>query len=180
MSKMYVIKLFILIPLILILTSCEAIKPKKVNTREVPTNVMERAKKNIEEGNAASVGGLFGRGRGGTNYEFSSSNPMWRASLEVLDFLPLNTVDYSGGMIISDWYTGNSSDESIKISIRFLSNEIRSDSLKIIVHKKKCSGNQSCKVSLLQSSKISQELRVTILRNASLLVKESKDKKKKK
>ena len=72
---------------------------------------------------------------------FASSNPMWRASLEILDFLPMTTVDYSGGMIISDWYTGDSTknNESIKITIRFLSNEVRSDSLKIIVHKKKCS-----------------------------------------
>lgn len=179
MSKMYITKFLILIPLIIILTSCEAIKPKKVNTREVSVVGSERSKKNIETGNAASVSGLFRRGSGATNYEFSSSNPMWRASLEVLDFLPLNTVDYSGGMIISDWYTGDSVDESIKISIRFLSNEIRSDSLKIIVHKKKCTDNQSCKVRLLKSSKISQELRSTILRNASVLQKKLKDKKKK-
>ena len=30
---------------------------------------------------------------------------MWRASLEILDFLPFSTVDYSGGMIITDWYS---------------------------------------------------------------------------
>ena len=49
---------------------------------------------------------------------------MWRASLETLDFLPLTTVDYSGGIIITDWYFDNTgkSEESIKISIRFLSN----------------------------------------------------------
>ena len=114
--------------------------------------------------------------RGGTNFEFSSSNPMWRASLEILDFLPLSTVDYSGGMIVSDWYTGDSSDEAIKISIRFLSNEVRSDSLKIVVHKKKCSQNQTCKTQLLNNSKISQELRVTILKKAAQLEKEKKKK----
>ena len=60
--------------------------------------------------------------KGKTNYEFSTSNPMWRASLETLDFLPLTTVDYSGGMIITDWYSDNNSQsESIKISVRFLS-----------------------------------------------------------
>ena len=104
----------------------------------------DRAAKNIKEGGGVSLKKVLNR-RGG-NFEFSSSNPMWRASLEILDFLPLNTVDYSGGMIVSDWYTGDSSNESIKISIRFLSNEVRSDSLKIIVHKKKCSGNQTCKI----------------------------------
>ena len=126
------------------LTSCQAFKPKKVDTRETPISGTERARKNIEEGKGVSIGGLIG-GRGG-NFEFSSSNPMWRASLEILDFLPMTTVDYSGGMIISDWYTGDSvkDDESIKITIRFLSNEVRSDSLKIIVHNKKCSNIYNC------------------------------------
>ena len=68
---------------------------------------------------------------------------MWRASLEILDFIPMTTVDYSGGMIISDWYADNNTNESIKITIRFLSNEVRSDSLKVIVHKRTCSTNQN-------------------------------------
>ena len=81
---------------------------------------------------------------------------MWRASLETLDFLPIATVDYSGGMIISDWYTDNNAqgDESIKITIRFLSNEVRSESLKIIVHKKKCASAQNCKITMLENSTI--------------------------
>ena len=121
--------------ILLLLTSCEALKPKKVDTRETPINAQERARKNIEQGKGTSIGDILGR-RGSTNYEFSTSNPMWRASLELLDFIPLTTVDYSGGMIITDWYTEGNSDESIKITVRFLDNEIRSDSLKVIVHKK--------------------------------------------
>ena len=171
-------KFFIIAPLILtMLTSCAAFKPEKVDTRKVSIKGADRARKNVEEGGGVSLKGLV-KGRG-TNFEFSSSNPMWRASLEILDFLPLSTVDYSGGMIVSDWYSGESTNESIKISIRFLSNEVRSDSLKIIVHKKKCSGNQTCKIALLDNSKISQELRGTILKKAVELEKESKNKKKK-
>ena len=168
-------RFFLIVPLILILTSCEALKYKKVDTREVPIKGADRARKNIEEGGGVSLKNVLNK-RGGTNFEFSSSNPMWRASLEILDFLPLSTVDYSGGMIVSDWYTGDSSDEAIKISIRFLSNEIRSDSLKIVVHKKKCSQNQTCKTQLLNNSKISQELRVTILKKAAELEKQKKKK----
>ena len=68
---------------------------------------------------------------------------MWRASLETLDFLPLTTVDYSGGMIITDWYSDDTNNlKSIKITVRFLSNEIRTDSLKIIVHQKNCSNTK--------------------------------------
>ena len=146
------------------------------NTRETPVNAQERARKNIEEGRGASIGGLLGR-KGNTNYEFSSSNPMWRASLEILDFLPLNTVDYSGGMIISDWYSDSVNNESLKITIRFLSNEVRSDSLKIIVHKKDCGSNQNCKITLLGNSTIVNELRSSIVRKAAILEKEDKKKK---
>ena len=87
---------------------------------------------------------------------------MWRASLETLDFLPLITVDYSGGVIISDWYSEGSSNEAIKLTIRFLSNEVRSDSLKIIVHKKICDKNLNCRTNVSQSKLIKDELRSTI------------------
>ncbi len=158
-----------------ILTSCGN---KFGDARKTPTNALERARKNVEEGRGASIGSVLGN-RGGTNYEFSSSNPMWRASLEILDFLPLNTVDYSGGMIISDWYSDLSNNESVKITIRFLSNEVRSDSLKIIVHKKNCSSNQDCKISLINNSTLVNELRSSIVRKAAVLEKENKNKKNK-
>ena len=151
---------------------------KKTDARKVPVNAQERARKNVEEGRGASIGSVLGN-RGGTNYEFSSSNPMWRASLEILDFLPLNTVDYSGGMIISDWYSDLSNNESVKITIRFLSNEVRSDSLKIIVHKKNCSSNQDCKIALINNSTLVNELRSSIVRKAAVLEKENKNKKNK-
>ena len=125
--------IFVVLNLI-VLNSCGMYK--KVDQRKMPDGAQAKARKNVEEGRGVSIGGIVKR-RGSTNYEFSTSNPMWRASLEILDFLPLSTVDYSGGMIITDWYSENNADESIKISIRFLSNEIRSDNLKIIVHKKK-------------------------------------------
>ena len=152
---------------------------KKVDQRKMPDGAEAKARKNVEEGRGVTLGGLA-RGRGNTNYEFSTSNPMWRASLEILDFLPMTTVDYSGGIIISDWYSDNSSgnQDSIKITIRFLSNEIRSDSLKIIIHKKKCTTQQTCAVNILSNSTIGQELRTSIIKKASLLQIDSKNKKK--
>ena len=106
---------------------------------------------------------------------------MWRATLETLEFLPLNTVDYSGGTIISDWYTdgGSNNNESIKITIRFLSNEIRSDSLKIITHKKVCSTSNNCRTNVLSANaKINSELKFFILSKAAVLEKKKKNKKK--
>jgi len=168
-----------LLTILLALTACGGYE--KVDQRTRPDGAQAKARKNIEEGRGASIGGLTrGIGRG-TTYQFSSSNPMWRASLETLDFLPLTTVDYSGGVIITDWYSdNNSSKESIKISLRFLSNDIRSESLKVIVHQKICSANLNCRVVLLSNTKIKEELHTTILRKAALLEKESKNKKKKK
>ena len=161
----------------LFLTSCSgAFKPKKVDTRKVPIRAEDRARKNINEGRGTSLGDLVGRRGGNTNYEFSTSNPMWRASLEILDFLPLSTVDYSGGLIISDWYSDGSTNESIKITVRFLSNEVSSENIKIAVHKKVCNNN-NCSVNKLNGSKISDELKTTIIRKAALLQKDSKKKK---
>ena len=141
------------------------------DARKVPANVNERVKKNLEEGKGFSVQKMQ-QGSGGTSYQFASSNPMWRATLEILDFLPLANVDYSGGIITTDWYNeGTSSDESLKITVRFLTNEIRSDGIRIIVHKKRCTIQQTCTVKKV-SSAIEHELQVAILRKAVLFEKE--------
>ena len=160
-----------------LLVSCGKGFFKKVDTRKVPISGPERAKKNIKEGRGVSLGSAISKSRS-TNYEFSTSNPMWRASLEVLDFMPLTTVDYSGGMIITDWYSDNANnDESLKISVRFMSNELRSDSLKILVHRKNCKISDNCAITLLpNNSKINSELLSVILQKAALLKEASKKK----
>ena len=147
------------------LSSCGIWDP--ADARKVPANVNDRVRKNLEEGKGFSIKKMQTTGRG-TNYQFASSNPMWRATLEILDFLPLANVDYSGGIITTDWYNeGTSSDESIKITVRFLTNEIRSDGIRIIVHKKRCNIQQKCIVKKV-SSAIEQELQVAILKKAVL------------
>ena len=148
------------------------------DARKVSPNADERVRKNLEEGRGITLmGGLKG---GKTSYQFASSNPMWRATLEILDFLPLANVDYSGGIITTDWYNeGTSSDESIKITVRFLTNEIRSDGLKIIVHKKKCNIQQKCTIKKVTSA-LEHELQVAILKRAVLYGKKGIMKKRKK
>ena len=177
MFKIIKISLFIIF-LTVSLTACKALKPKWTDTRKVPVDARERALKNVKEGRGVSISGLA-KNRGGGQYEFSTSNPMWRASLEILDFLPLTTVDYSGGMIITDWYSESNSDESIKITVRFLSNEVRSDNLKIIVHKKKCVSATDCVVTQLGNNEISNELQLSIIKTAARFEKEDKKKNKK-
>ena len=159
------------------LLSCGIYKP--VDARKVSPNSKERVKKNLEEGRGMSISKMMQGGSAGTNYQFASSNPMWRATLEILDFLPLSNVDYSGGIVTTDWYNeGTSLDESIKITVRFLTNEIRSDGIRIIVHKKRCNVEQSCKISKI-SSAIEQELQVAILKKAVIFEREFNKNKKK-
>ena len=173
-------KLLFLLSAIIIfnfLYSCGIYQPS--DARKVSPNSKERVKKNLEEGRGMSINKMLKGGSGGTNYQFASSNPMWRATLEILDFLPLANVDYSGGIITTDWYNeGTALDESIKITVRFLTNEIRSDGIRIIVHKKRCNLEQNCKITKI-SSAIEQELQVAILKKATLFEREYNKNKKK-
>ena len=153
-----------------------ALKPKKIS-KDRPINADERARQNIEQGKGISLKNAVGRRS--TNYEFSTSNPLWRASLETIDFMPLATVDYSGGIIITDWYSdASSNNDSIKITVRFLSNEVQSNSLKIIVHNKKCKINENCTIREIDS-KIKFELQKSILAKAASIEQDSKKSKKK-
>ena len=159
------------------LYSCGIYKP--VDTRKISPNSKERVKKNLEEGKGMSLKKMMG-GSGGTNYQFASSNPMWRATLEILDFLPLANVDYSGGIITTDWYNeGTASDEAIKITVRFLTNEVRADGIKIIVHKKKCNIQQKCTVRKIASA-LEREIQIEILKKAAIFQKDDLRKNKKK
>jgi len=162
---------------LLILSSCKIPKPGDARTMEMEGE--ERARKNIEEGKGFSLKKAVGGRK--TTYEFSTSNPLWRATFDVIDFMPLVTVDYSGGMIVTDWYTdSNTTNDSLKFTIRFLSNEIRADSLKIIIHRKTCKVQSNCIIKKITSTKLEDTIRSDIIRKAALLDEDSKSKKKKK
>jgi len=172
--------IFILILSSILLNSCGGKFPG-ADARKYPEDPAKRIAKNIEEGRSFRTGNLMDFGKGGKSgvFEFASSNELWRASLDIIDFMPLTSVNYSGGIIITDWYsTDQSSNESIKISIRFLSNEIRSDALDIKVFNKKCLTQTNCVISE-KSGNITIELKEKILKTAAIYEKEKKDKKKK-
>jgi hypothetical protein len=144
------------------------------DARKFPPNPEERVKKNIEQGKGFRLMDKV-KGGGSGIFEFASSNELWRASLDTIDFMPLASVNYSGGIIITDWYSTNSSSDSIKISIRFLTNEIRSDALDIKVFNRKCKIQSNCIVSEKSGSLI-LELKNKILKTAAIYQKEKKDK----
>ena len=147
------------------------------DARKFPDDPKLRVKKNLEEGRGFRLNdNIAGMGKGGGVFDFASSNDLWRASLDTIDFMPLASVNYSGGIIITDWYsTDQSSNESIKISIRFLTNEIRSDSLDIKVFNKKCLKQLNCVITEKKGNLI-DELKRKILKTAATYELQKKDK----
>ena len=163
--------------LLLVMSSCQALKYKKTKAGEVPVSADERVKKNMEEGRGFRLMDI-NKQKGGT-FDFASSNELWRASLDTIDFMPLVSANYSGGIIITDWYSdGSSNNQSVKISIRFLSNEIRSDALDIKIFTKNCSTNIECKIYENKDNLIF-ELKKSILKKAALYKKQKQNKNKK-
>ncbi len=148
-------------------SACGPLKYKKVSAKDYPPDPKERIQKNMEEGRGFRI--MDVTKKGGGNYDFANSNPLWRATLDTLDFMPLVSANYSGGIVITDWYADNStSNESIKITVRFLTNEIRSDALDVNVFVKKCSDKQTNCTINQQNNEIVGELTLNILKKASL------------
>ncbi len=181
MNSTKTLKNLIFIGLIgIFLFSCKAIKNLPgADARKYSYDEKERVKKNLEEGrgfrvNTATIGGLT---KGNGTFDFASSNELWKASLDVIDFMPLSSVNYSGGIIITDWYSENQNpNESVKITIRFLTNEVRSDALDIKIFNRKCLDNLlNCKFTQTDGVLVT-ELKKEILKKAAIY-KENKDKK---
>jgi len=160
----FFIKFTFLSLILLIANSCGIYKPAPA--KDIPVNVNDRVKKNQAEGK----GFRLGINKNGGTFQFASSNPMWRASLDVLDFMPIINASYSGGIIITDWYDENDSKNSIKITVKFLSNEIRPDGLEVLVYKKNCKSFERCQ-SNQENSEINSELKFAILKKAAQIEK---------
>ena len=163
------------IVLSIILSACNGKLPG-ADARKVSYDPKERVRKNLEEGRAFRLDSAFNKNSNGGNFEFASSNELWRASLDTIDFIPIATANYSGGILITDWYSDDkNSNESIKISIRFLTNEVRSDALDIRVFYKKCETVVNCVISQKKGN-LKTELTKEILKKAAIYKKQTKAK----
>lgn len=160
--KLSINTLFLVCICIFFLQTCGIYRP--VDAKKYPPQPELRVKNNLEEGRGFTLMSGFGKNKGG-EFEFANANPLWRATLDTISFMPLLSVDYGGGLIITDWYSGENND-SIKLTIQFLSNEIRTDAVKINVFKKNCTSQVDCKI-IESTSKINDELKVAILRKAA-------------
>ena len=176
------LKTFVIILIIpFLLNSCKTPEGKfKLpggDARKFPADPAKRVEKNLKEGRGFKINDAFGGQKGGV-FDFASSNELWRASLDTIDFMPLLSVNYSGGIIVTDWYSDEQSEsgESVKISIRFLTNEIRADALDVKVFSRKCNSTSSCVVKEI-NDELAPELTKQILKKATLYKKEALDKK---
>ena len=164
-----VITLFLL-SLASIVVSCGPFKPKYTDLRKVPGNPKDKREKNIRDGRGFRAMGMLEK-KGSGNFQFASSNEMWRATLDLLDFTPLSNVDYSGGIIITDWFSESSDQDPVKISVRFLSSEIRADGLKVIIYKKICKKidkKNNCKT-IKDNTTLGSEIKLAILKKAAII-----------
>ena len=174
---------FFILVLSLFILSCKGpdgnFKIPGGDARKFPADPKLRVKKNLEEGRGFKLNNVFDGPKGGV-FDFASSNELWRASLDTIDFMPLLSVNYSGGIIVTDWYSSEESlsGESVKISIRFLTNEVRADALDIKVFNRKCNNVSNCIISEV-NDELAPELKKQILKTATLYKEEAKEKDKK-
>lgn len=151
---------FLILPM---LNSCGIYRP--VSAKDYPADPKLRIKKNMEEGRGFKL--FKGKNKGG-DFEFASSNPLWRAALDTIDFMPLLTADYGGGIIVTDWFNNSDDDnKSLKISIQFLSNEVRADALNVKIFKKNCEVSKPCKINN-SNTELNSEIKLAILKKAAI------------
>jgi hypothetical protein len=157
---------FIVLFLLTFFTHCAKVDPITGEKVLVETDTRKKSREFVDK-----QGGLFGeigKSSSGTNFEFSTSNVLWRATLKSLDFLPLANADYSGGIIVYDWYSNKNDKESIKISVRFLSNELKSSSVMVAGHKKICDEVGKCFIEKLDN-KFTDEIKESVISTARIL-----------
>ena len=178
MNIIKVKNLVLIILLSILTTQCGRDFFRWTDAKEVPVNAKERVRKNLEEGRGISFGIGKNSSSGGV-FDFASSNELWRASIEILDFVSLTNASYSGGIIITDWFSGtktnnNEDSRELKITIKFLSNEIRADGIDVTIHERRClvTDAKNCKIEKI-NSEIESEIKLAILKKATILKKES-------
>ena len=166
---------FAVICSLLLLISCSSNNTDPVTGKDTSYEIdpQKRAKAYARQG-----GGIFGdinnKKPSQSTVSFSTSNVLWRATLKSLDFLPLANADYSGGIIVYDWYSDKLSNEQIKITVNFLSNELRSDSIQITSYKKTCDENNKCITEKLNNN-LSKDIKDKIIITArAMKIEESK------
>jgi hypothetical protein len=170
LTKNYLIFLFLLF---LFTNNCAKTDPVTGEKILIEPNTKLKAENAAKDGKG--IFGDIGGKKSATVFDFATSNVLWRASLKSLEFMPLINADYSGGVIVYDWYSENlNSNEQIKVSVRFVNNEVRSDSIEVLIHKKVCDTNNKC-ITTKMDKNFTSEIKDKILVSArQMKIEESK------
>jgi len=160
------IRVFLILICLLFINHCAKVDPITGEKILIEPDTRKKSREFVDKG--VGIFGDIGKNKSGGVFEFASSNVLWRATLKTLDFLPLANADYSGGVVIYDWYSNKTEKELIKVSVRFLSNELRTSSLEIVGHKKICDDSGKCYTEKL-NNKFTEEIKDYIITKARLL-----------
>ena len=68
---------------------------------------------------------------------------LWRASLDIVSYMPLASADPFGGVIITDWHSPPEvATERMKLQIYILDRQLRSDGLRVSVFRERFQDGQ--------------------------------------
>jgi hypothetical protein len=155
----------------ILLTSCSlwGSKEKSANSNDEKISVKKKDwEPNVLKRVDQEKGGLtniFGAERSTVS---QGDNVIWQASLDVLADIPLAQANYTGGVIITDWYNSSNSNESIKISIFINSARLEVNSFDVKSFKKTCSAANNCQTVNLTPD-FNQKIKDRVLEKARII-----------
>ncbi len=154
----------------LLLTACGGgTAPEDVDMPEYP--VSSERERELKRGRLTGEGGLklFGNGdddSNGGNSPIGVNSFLWRATLDTLTFMPINSADPFGGVILTDWYEDpKTPGERYKVTALILDRNLRTDAIKVTVHKQQKDANGNWR-DLPKNETLGRKLEDTILTRA--------------
>ena len=131
MQKIIVKTLLIISAMLLV--ACSGVT---VTREETPVQKRQRESQSLLTGQAGrgiNLNQALGGSQSGAALPVNAL--LWRASIDTLSVVPLNSIDTYSGTIISDWYKNpENPNQRIKIALFVLDQELRSDAIKAEVY----------------------------------------------
>ena len=159
---------FIVLGLFLALTNCAAERDLGTGEKILrEPNVFKKIEDNAAQGKGVLKGGISGVISRDTTYNFGTSNVLWRSTLKTLDFMQFQTVDYYGGVIVTDWHSNDNDNKQIKFTINFLSDKLATESVNVNGFIKEC--NQNKCTTTKTGAELNTKIKFEILEYARIL-----------
>lgn len=113
-----------------LISACSYTPVDRTKREEDETTNYETRKTIFGEG---GLGNMFGGGsQQDSGGALGVNSFLWRASLETISFMPINSADAFGGVILTDWYSPPESPrERFKMNVYILGRTLRADGVKV-------------------------------------------------